>query len=255
MKVSIIMPTHNSGKFVAQSVESVINQTYKDWELLITDDCSSDNTCSIVEEFIKVDGRIKLFRLTQNVGGALARRHSIDRATGRFIAFCDSDDLWTPDKLEKQISFMLANNFVFTFTPYHIIDEDGKSLGLSTTRPKVNYRDILHTCDIGCLTAVYDRQQLGNMYMANIKKRHDYTLWLEILRKTPYAYSYPEPLGYYRLRRHSISRNKIKTMYYIWKVYREVEQIPFLKSMWYLTVYGMYGFKKYLPLYRKQELK
>jgi teichuronic acid biosynthesis glycosyltransferase TuaG len=255
MKVSIIMPSYNSSRFIRKSIETVLNQTYKNWELLITDDNSSDETCAIIEEYVLKDNRIKLFRLVENVGGALARSNSIDHATGRFIAFCDSDDLWVPDKLEKQIKFMAENNCAFAFAPYYVIDEEDRKLGLSTTRKKVNYHDILRTCDIGCLTAVYDREQLGNMHMANIKKRHDYTLWLRILRKIPYAYSFQEPLGYYRLRRHSLSRNKLKTMYYIWKVYREVEQISFLKSLWYLTVYGMYGFKKYLPLYRKQEQK
>ncbi|MBE0638003.1 MAG: glycosyltransferase family 2 protein [Bacteroidales bacterium] len=251
MKVSIITPTFNSERFIEETIRSILVQTYHDWELLITDDASADHTVNIVKKFAGIDQRIKLFQLNENMGAATARRHSIDQATGRFIAFCDSDDLWTPDKLEKQIGFMLVNNYVFTFAPYHIIDEDGKELGLSTTRSKVNYRDILRTCDIGCLTAVYDRHHLGNMYMANIKKRHDYTLWLEILRKIQYAYSYPEPLGYYRLRPHSISKNKMKTMYYIWKVYRDVEKIPFARSLWYLIVYAFYGLKKYIPLYRK----
>lgn len=251
MKVSIITPTFNSERFIEETIRSILAQTYTDWELLITDDASTDETVNIVRKFADDDPRIKLFQFNENMGAAMARRHSIDRATGRFIAFCDSDDLWTPDKLEKQIGFMLANNYAFSFAPYHIIDEDGKELGLSTTRSKVNYQDILRTCDIGCLTAVYDRHHLGNMYMANIKRRHDYTLWLEILRKIPYAYSYHEPLGFYRLRPHSISKNKINTMYYIWKVYRNVEKIPITQSIWYLISYSLYGLKKYLPLYRK----
>jgi teichuronic acid biosynthesis glycosyltransferase TuaG len=255
MKVSIIMPAYNSSLFIRQSIESVLGQTYHNWELLIADDKSTDNTCFIIEDYLLKDKRIKLFRLKETVGGALARNHLINHATGQFIAFCDSDDLWVPNKLEKQIKFMEEHNYAFSFAPYYIIDEEGNKIGLSTTRKRVNYRDILFTCDIGCLTAVYDCDKLGKMYMADIKKRHDYTLWLRILRKIPYAYSFHNPLGYYRLRRHSISRNKLKTMFYIWKVYREVEQIPFLKSLWYITVYGMYGFIKYLPLYRKQELK
>ncbi len=252
MTVSVIMPAYNSSQYIGESIESVLNQTYSDLELLITDDNSGDNTCAIIEEYMKKDTRIRLFRHKENQGGALARSTAIDNANGRFIAFCDSDDLWVPEKLEKQIAFMVENNYEFTFAPYYIISEEGKELGLSTTRSKVNYTDILRTCDIGCLTAVYDRSVLGNMHMANIRKRHDYTLWLRILRKIPYAYSYQEPLGYYRLRSYSISGNKFKTMYYIWKVYREVEQIPFFKSVWYIILYSMYGLRKYLPLYRKK---
>lgn len=251
MKVSIITPTFNSERFIEETIRSILAQTYTDWELLITDDASTDETVNIVRKFADVDPRIKLFQFDENKGAAIARRNSIDHASGRFIAFCDSDDLWTSEKLGKQIGFMLENNYVFTFAPYHIIDEEGNALGMSTTRSKVNYQDVLRTCDIGCLTAVYDRHYLGNMYMANIKRRHDYTLWLEILRKIPYAYSYPEPLGYYRLRPHSISKNKMKTMYYIWKVYRDVEKIPITQSIWYLISYSLYGLKKYLTLYRK----
>ncbi len=242
---SIITPTHNSARFIRETLDAILAQTHTNWELLITDDASTDNTCEIIEAYRLKDDRIKLFRLKENAGAAVARNNSIKHASGRFIAFCDSDDIWTPDKLKKQISFMLDNWHAFTFAPYHIINEEGKKIGMSHTRPKVNYNDILHTCDIGCLTAVYDTKQLGKVYMANIRKRQDYTLWLKILRHTDYAYSYPEPLAYYRVRRHSVSSNKLKAIYYIWKVYRDVEKLPFFRSLYLVLIYSTYGIRKY----------
>lgn len=245
MNVSIITPTHNSADFIRETLDAILVQTYKDWELLITDDASSDETCSIIETYMDRDSRVKLFRLNKKSGAAAARNNSIKHASGRFLAFCDSDDLWTPDKLEKQIAFMLENSYSFSFAPYHIISEEGKTLGLSTTRTRVKYKDILRTCDIGCLTAVYDTKKFGKVFMADIQKRQDYTLWLKLLRQSPYAYSYSEPLGSYRIRSHSISHNKLKSMYYIWKVYRKVEKISFFRSLSLMIVYSLHGIKKY----------
>lgn len=248
MTVSIITPTSNSASFIRDTLDAILAQTYEAWELLITDDASADDTCQIVEEYMKKDPRISLFRLKKNTGAAVARNESIKHATGRFIAFCDSDDVWTPDKLEKQIAFMIENNHAFTFAPYHIIDETGNLLDTSQTRKIVGYADLLKTCDIGCLTAMYDTEKVGKVYMPLIRKRQDYALWLRLLKVIDYAYSYPEPLGYYRLRRHSISSNKFKAIWYIWKVYRGVEKLPFWKSVYLVIVYSMHGIKKYRRL-------
>ncbi len=241
MTVSIITPSHNSAPFIRETLDAILAQTYTDWELLVTDDASTDDTCRIVEEYSTKDQRITLFRLKKNGGAAVARNESIKHATGRFIAFCDSDDTWTPDKLEKQIAFMTENDLAFTFAPYHIIDEEGNHLDTTQTRNEVNYNDLLLTCDIGCLTAMYDTQKVGKVYMPLIRKRQDYALWLKILKTIDYAYSYPEPLGYYRLRKHSISSNKFKAIWYIWKVYRKVEKLPFFRSVYLVFVYSMHG--------------
>lgn len=245
MTVSIITPTHNSACFICETLDAILAQTQTHWELLITDDASTDDTCEIIEAYQQKDKRIKLFKLEENAGAAVARNNSIRHASGRFIAFCDSDDVWTTDKLEKQIGFMLDNGHAFTFAPYHIISEQGNKIGFSSTRDKVNYKDILITCDIGTLTAVYDTFMLGKVYMPLIRKSQDYGLWLRILKMIDYAHSYPKPLGHYRIRPHSISNNKIKAMQYIWKVYREVENLSFTHSIWLMFVYSLYGIKKY----------
>jgi len=249
MKVSIITSSHNSAEYIKETLESILAQTYDKWELLITDDASTDETCSIIETYKKSDERIKLFRLNTVSGAATARNKSIENATGRFIAFCDSDDLWTPDKLEKQINFMLTNNIAFSFSPYHYINKEGKYLGTTKAREKVSHDDLLVTCDIGCLTAVFDSEKLGKLFMPSLRRRQDYALWLKILRTIPYAYSYKEPLGFYRVHNGSVSSNKLKAGWYVWKIYREVEQISFLKSLILITRYAWNGFKKYRSLY------
>jgi teichuronic acid biosynthesis glycosyltransferase TuaG len=245
MKVSIITPSYNSAGFIGETIRAIREQSWKDWELLVTDDCSTDDTRQVVAAFADKDERIRLFALPENSGADIARNHSIGQATGRFIAFCDSDDLWTPDKLEKQIAFMLENNYAFTFAPYYLLNEEGRKTGISPARPKVSYKDLLLTCDIGCLTAVYDTEKLGKQYMPAIRKSHDYALWLKILKQIDFAYSYPAPLGYYRVRSHSVSRNKLHAMRYNWKVYREVEKIPFLRSLAIITVYSFYNLWRY----------
>ncbi len=243
--VSIITPTYNSAEYLEETLRAILEQTYADWELLITDDCSADDTVELFRKFAATDRRIRYFVLEQNSGADVARNNSISHATGRFIAFCDSDDRWPPDKLEKQVAFMLDNDYAFTFSPYVILDEQGKQAGVFPARPRVNYNDLLRTCDIGCLTVMYDAEKLGKQFMPHIRKSHDYALWLQILKLVPYGYSYPEPLGFYRMRAGSVSRNKWKSMMYIWKVYREVEKLSLLRSLGLVLIYSFNGIWKY----------
>lgn len=250
--VSIIMPACNSAPFIRDSVESILEQTFKDWELLIADDASEDDTYQIAAEYAGKDARIKLFSLSKQSGAAEARNLAIKHARGRFIAFCDSDDVWTNDKLEKQIAFMMKNRYAFTFAPYYVMNEAGKQLGIIQTRERVSYDDLLITCDIGCLTAVYDSSMLGKRYMPNILRRQDYAMWLELLKQVDYAYSFEQALGYYRLRARSVSSNKFKAMLYIWRVYRKVERLPFFRSIYLVVVYSFYGINKYRKLKRPQ---
>jgi glycosyltransferase involved in cell wall biosynthesis len=250
MKVSIITPAHNSGRYIGETIGSVLAQTYSDWELLITDDASEDDTVEKVERFMVSEPRIKLFRLENHSGPAVARNHSIQQAKGRFIAFLDSDDRWTPDKLEKQVKFMVSHHRVFTFTSYYFTNEEGSILGSNPVRPQTDYNDLLKTCDIGCLTAMYDTSHLGLITMPLVLKSQDYALWLKILKITPYAYSLPEPLGYYRMRPGSVSRNKFRSMLYIWKIYRETEQLPWLRSAGLMITYTLNGFRRYSQLKR-----
>lgn len=243
--VSIITPSYNCERFIAKTIESVLAQTYKNWEMIIIDDCSPDNSNKIIEEYIKKDNRIKLIKLKKNSGPAIARNRGIEEAKGRYIAFLDADDLWYPKKLEQQIVFMDENDLSFTYSSYNLIDEEGNDLGFFKTKEKITYREMLKTCSVGCLTAIYDTEKLGKVYMPNILKRQDYGLWLKILRKINATKGIMEPLGAYRILKNSVSSNKINAAKYQWKIYREVEKLSLIKSVYYFIHYAYYGFKKY----------
>jgi len=244
--VSIITANYNAQKFIADTIESVLAQTYQNWEMIIVDDCSNDDSISIIKEYMKLDERIKLIELKQNSGAAVARNRAIEVANGRFIAFLDSDDLWKSDKLEKQINFMLENQYDFTYTYYNLIDENNVKYGTVFEAPQyVSYNDLLKTCSIGCLTAIYDTHSLGKVYMPIISKRQDYALWLKILKTIDKAYCLEESLAIYRTRSNSISSNKFKASQYQWKIYREIEKLDIVKSCYYFMHYAFNGFKKY----------
>ncbi len=242
--ISIITPTYNSEVFIPQTVNSIIKQTYSNWEMLITDDCSTDNTWEILQKLTRQDSRIKIFRLEKNSGPGVARNHSIKMASGRFIAFCDSDDLWKPNKLERQIAFMLQNNYVFSYSDFEIISEGGKLIGCMKVPNQLDYRTMLLNNYIGCLTAIYDSNYFGKVYMPIIKKRQDWGLWLTLLKKTDFAYGMDNELAVYRKREQSVSSSKLRVLKYNWHVYRELEQMSFLESMKYMVLYAFYYLRK-----------
>lgn len=244
--VSIITPSYNSAKFIENTINSVLKQTYQNWEMIIVDDVSKDNTIDIIKEYVKKDNRIKLVQLTSNSGAAVARNTAIENAKGRFIAFLDSDDLWVAEKLEKQINFMLRNNYSFTYTNYNLIDEDNVKYGKTfKAKKEVTYHDLLKTCSIGCLTVIYDSAKLGKIYMPLIRKRQDYGLWLKILKIIPKAYCLEESLAIYRTHQNSISSNKKNAALYQWKIYREVEKLNILLSVYFFVHYAINGLIKY----------
>ena len=232
--VSIITPAHNSSLYIKEMIKSIINQTYKNWELLITDDYSSDNTIEIIESYIVIDSRIKLYHLSQNSGASVARNNSIKNAIGRFIAFCDSDDYWASDKLEKQIPFMLEKQTTLSYSNYNIVNENGELLGECISPKQVTYNDMIRTNYIGCLTAIYDSERIGKVYMEDIKARQDWVLWLSILKKEGTAFCFPQKLAFYRKRKKSISGNKLRMIKYHWLVYYKHENFSFLKSILHL---------------------
>lgn len=217
--VSIITPTFNSEEFLKDTIESILKQSYTNWELLITDDCSNDNTIEIIENYLKLDTRIRLFRQERNSGSGAARNKSIENAKGRYIAFCDSDDIWYNNKLQTQVNFMIKYNLSFTYSGYDIIDEN--NLHISSFIPSVDltYDNLLKSNQIGCLTAIYDTKKLGKLYMSKIRNRQDWVLWLSILKKIRKTKGLSLKLGSYRLRKNSISRNKLKMVKYHWRVY------------------------------------
>lgn len=239
--VSIVTPLHNSESYISETINSVISQTYEDWELIIVDDMSEDGSVKIVESFAKQDFRIKLIKLIENSGAAVARNTGIDAAKGRFIAFLDSDDLWEANKLEVQLAFMQNNYYPFSFTAYQRINEIGESLGIVGVPQTVTYRQMLKTSVIGCLTAMYDTAYFGKVYMPLIRKRQDYGLWLKLLKQTEFAYGIQQPLARYRIRRDSISSNKLNTSTYNWRLYRQVENLSFIASCYYFTHYAVRG--------------
>lgn len=219
--VSIIMPSYNTSKFIAETIRSVLNQTYSNWEMIIVDDCSSDNTEEIVKSFR--DSRIRFIRKGTNSGAAVCRNKALQMARGKWVAFLDSDDIWEPNKLEEQISFMEKNNYHFSYSNYVEVDDDGKYTGVFWTGPKKISRLKMYLFNyIGCLTVMYDREAIGLIQIPNLKKRNDYALWIKAVKKHP-AYLLDKNLARYRVRSSGslMNRNKnpldrMKFNYYLW---------------------------------------
>ena len=234
--LSIITPSYKSKRFISQTIESVIAQTYDNWEMLIVDDCSPDDSNEIIEEYCKKDNRIKLIKLEKNSGPAVARNRAIKEAKGRYIAFLDADDLWHPEKLEKQLAFMQEKNCALSYTAYETMSEDGKKLSkVIKMQLIINYKELLKSNHIGCLTAMYDTTLVGKVYMPLINKRQDYALWLKILKKIDYAHGSDEVLASYRIMSDSVSSNKIKLLYYHYILFRKFENLSIVKSLYYLA--------------------
>ncbi len=239
--VSIITPSYNSASFIASTINSVIAQTAISWEIIIVDDCSSDNSIEVIQPFIDRDTRIKFIKLEENSGAAVARNTAIEAATGRFIAFLDSDDLWHPEKLEKQIQFMLDKDVAFSFSAYEKIDESGVPFDIVSVPEKISYKQLLKTNVIGCLTAMYDVAKLGKVYMPVNTKREDFATWLAILKKADYAYGMPDVLAQYRVYASQSSAKKTKMAKENWRLYRDIEQLNFFKSSYYFAHYAVRG--------------
>lgn len=253
--VSVITPSYNSSLYIETTIQAVLAQTYSNWELLITDDCSTDDTVAIIERYVQQDSRIKLFRLEKNGGGGIARNNSIHMATGRYIAFCDSDDRWLPEKLEKQITFMREKGVVFSYTSYYECSEEGVIKNLVGCRHVMHYWDFLRD-SVGCLSVVYDANVLGKVYMPTIRKRQDWALWLLLIKKCKHAYGLKQPLAIYRLRKDSISAQKLKLVRYNLAVYKEVLHFSPLKA-W--LVFGFlflptYAFKRLRKFFNKETI-
>jgi teichuronic acid biosynthesis glycosyltransferase TuaG len=227
--VSIITPSYNSSRFIEECVDSALSQTYDNWELIIVDDCSADNSVQIIKKYN--DKRIQLIELDGNVGAAEARNVAIRQAKGKYIAFLDSDDLWEPQKLEKQISFMQKKDIVFSFSTYQPMSEDGSKLYSIIHAPKIiTYSSYLKNTIIGCLTVVIDREKTGDFEMPNIRSSHDMALWLLIMRRGFSAYGLDENLASYRIVSTSNTSIKWGAAKDVWKVYREIEKLSLFYS-------------------------
>lgn len=227
--VSIIIPTYNSEKFISDSLESVLNQSHRHWELILVDDASTDATVSLAQKYADADNRIQIIQLSENSGTGVARNKALAAAKGKFISFLDADDLWKPTKLEQQLAFMEAHKLVFTFSFYECIDEQGKSLHKRVEAPRnLSYRQLFFCNYIGNLTAIYDADFFGKIPISSIRKRQDWMLWLTVLKKIKIAHPVPKSLAYYRIRNNSISTSKFDLIKYNFAVYRQFHGFNFL---------------------------
>ncbi len=232
--VSVITATYNSEAFVLETIASIRNQTFDDWELLITDDCSTDGTFQLLEEAAAEDLRVKVFKLETNGGAGIARNHSIAQAKGRFIAFCDSDDLWMSEKLERQMAFM-GSGVNFSFTAYELVDEAGKALRKIVDGGQdgsFEYKDMLKKkATLGCSTVMIRKGAYPDLMMPLLRTGQDYAFWLKLLKTGSRAHLLSKVLTQYRITPNSISRNKVKKAKRRWEIYRKVEKLPFLYSV------------------------
>jgi len=243
--VSIITPSYNSSKFMEDCVMSVLSQTYTNWELLIVDDCSKDNSKDIISELVEKDERIKSIFLEKNVGAAEARNIAIRKAKGKYIAFLDSDDLWEPYKLDKQLSFMVENVIAFSFSTYQLMSEDGQiHTNIIKAPEKMTYHSYLKNTIIGCLTVIIDREKTGDFEMPNIRSSHDMALWLLIMKRGFSAYGLDENLAKYRVVSSSNTANKTKAAKEVWDVYRKVEKLNIIYSAYNFFGYAFNAIKK-----------
>ncbi len=238
--VSVIMPSYNAEKYIAESIESVLHQTYPNWELLITDDCSRDRTPEIVQSYCQQDPRISFVIAKQHSGIAKTRNQSIARAKGQFIAFLDNDDLWVPEKIEKQVRFIIENNYAFVYSAYELMNEDGSPKGKTIkTAGVVDYNKYLRNTIIGSGTIMLDQDQTGSLVMPDNATSDDMALWCKILKDGHQAYPIPEVLMRYRVRSNSASANKLKAAKDVWLVYRNQEKLSFFRA---LTCFCCYAF-------------
>ncbi len=243
--VSIIMPSYNTGKFIKESIESVLAQSYQNWELIIVDDCSTDNTDEVVS-FFADEPRIRYLKNETNSGAAVSRNRALREARGRWIAFLDSDDIWYPEKLEKQIEFMKENNYSFSYTNYIEIDENSYPNGNFVTGPaKITKNGMYSYCWVGCLTVMYDAGFIGRVQIEDIRKNNDYAMWLKVCKKAD-CYLLDETLAKYRKRSGSISNHKyIKLVKWHYKLFREAEKFNCVASTIFTVINIVCGlFKK-----------
>lgn len=246
-EVSIVMPAFNGKDYISQAIDSVLAQSFQLWELLIVDDCSSDDTVKVVSGYLH-DARIRLIQNSKNMGGAGARNKAIEQAKGRYVAFLDSDDVWAPDKLERQLASMQKSNVALSFGDYEIMDEKGAVYEQIKTPAHVSLSDMLKHNYIACLTAIYDTEQVGKVYMPLVRKRQDFALWIEILKKCGEAHAVSGSLGKYRVRPGSLSGSKKDAFYYYWKVLREVAGCGVVGASYNMACYLSIVFcKKKLP--------
>lgn len=248
--VSIIMPSYNTGLYISKSIRSVQQQSYTNWELIIVDDCSTDNTDVQIHPFLQ-DERIHYYKNEVNSGAAISRNKALREAKGRWIAFLDSDDIWAPNKLERQLQFMEQNHYHFSYTNYEEIDEHDKSTGVTITGPRrITKCGMYNYCWPGCLTVMYDATIVGLIQIVDIRKNNDYAIWLKVIQKAN-CFLLDETLAQYRRgRRGSISTHGYyELIKWHYRLYRKAEKQSIIQSCFNTSrnlVYGFYKKRKYV---------
>lgn len=240
------MPAYNSGEFISDSIASIQAQTHKEWELIIVDDASIDMTAEICQKYAAADLRIRYLRQAHNMGVAEARNRAIRAAQGRYLAFLDSDDLWLTHKLESQLAFMRSNKYAFTYTEYRQFYEDPAIPGrLVCTRDCVDYHELLKGNDIGCLTVMIDRKKFPHIEMPRVR-HEDYVTWLNLLHESDgCAYALHEDLARYRKSHNALTASKYRSFVWTWQVYRRVQKLSWMRSLYYLLHYVVRGIYKH----------
>ncbi len=238
--VSIITPTYNAVKFINSTVESVLNQDFRNWELIIIDDYSTDGTQAIIEVLALNENRIRVIYLNENKGPAFARNQGLLAAKGKYIAFLDSDDLWLPQKLSVQMAFMEKYNFPISFSSYEVFSDKSNTVYTIKSVEKLNYHDYLKNTIIGCSTVIINREIVGEFnFREDMRTRQDTKLWLTLLKKGFDAYGVNEVLVKYRTHEQSISNNKMQAALKVWNLYYEIEKLGFVKSIYYYSYYAV----------------
>lgn len=246
MLVSIITPLFNSEKTVVNTYNSICCQTVQDWEWIVVDDCSTDDSYKILEELSRTELRIILLKNKSNKGPGFSRNEGIKIARGRFLTFIDSDDFWYSSFLEVSLRYIVETNSGFVFSSYERWNESmTKMIDTFYVPNKVSRNSLLYTCPISCLTAFIDIEKLGKKYMPDIRKRQDFALWLDYLSSTDFAYGIPMPLAKYRLQINSVSSNKFSVIKYQYNIYRSHLKLSHLKSIYYLSFWMINGIIKY----------
>ncbi|MCM1321065.1 MAG: glycosyltransferase family 2 protein [Bacteroides sp.] len=243
------MPCYNSARFITDAIESVISQTFTDWELLVVDDCSTDNSADIIRSFCETDSRIKYFKTDFPSGSPVAPRNvGIENACARYIAFLDSDDMWFPTKLERQLPLFEMKDVAVVFCDYEKLSENGRHTGKIVVAPKyVNYFNQLESCYIGFLTSIYDVKKCGKVYFRNID-HEDFVYWLDLLQNKFIASNCGEVLALYRIVKNSVSNNKMRSATWQWNIYRNVLKMPLHQCIFFFAIYAAKGVVRKLTL-------
>ncbi|MGM9814106.1 MAG: glycosyltransferase family 2 protein [Candidatus Enteromonas sp.] len=235
--VSVITPAFNCEKTIEETYQSIKNQSFSSWEWIVIEDHSNDHSFSLLQTLASADDRIVLLRTETNSGAAVARNLGIQRAVGRYIAFLDADDLWDPNKLSHQISFMEESQIAFSFTNYNVLSSDGETKHERVKKDRLDYRMLLKRNYIGCSTVIYDSSKSGKVFMPeDCEKREDHGMWLDLTRMGVAAYRLDEYLATYRLSNNSVSSKKIKMIRYQYRLYRKHEKFGPMKSFYYLIL-------------------